>query len=298
LELTDTEPAAVHRLDDWEDEVETPVLQRVDTADAWEHTQHPGLNRLTTLDRWEEQCDNRWALDGTAAAAHTPEQLWYDGEAFSNVWAFNGTNMDQPMPAGAAPMAFLMPVPVASMLPIANVWTSAEQHESPPGEDTTIPKAVAQPQGLTLALSNEGTLLVRWTVDARKLRSNDKQAVSPSFDLSSFGNVPLASFKILMHPKATIPGRHGGECFRKAGGRGMLQLKCESDLCDTRTDLTFWFAIGRGEARQGPCKPFTHDFGANAIADECRSVTWNFDKVVDQVSMTFDVELEIAMNAT
>jgi len=283
-------------VDDWEDGIEAPVLQRVTTADTWEDIQPPVLNRLTTLDRWEEQCDKWCALDSTAAKARAPEQPWCDGEASSNAWAINGANMDQPMPAGVAPVAFLVPVPVTSMLPVANVWAPSHQHEGPTGEGTAIPNAVAQPQALTLAQSNEGTLLVRWTVDARKLRSNDKQAVSPSFDISSFGNVPMASFKMIMYPKATI-GVHGGACFKKAGGRGILQLKCESDLRDTHTNLTFRFAIGRGSARQGPCRSFTHDFAANAMAEACRSVMWNFEEVVNQESMTFDVELEISMNA-
>jgi hypothetical protein len=129
------------------------------------------------------------------------------------------------------------------------------------------------------------------------LRSNDKQAVSPSFDISSFGNVPMASFKMIMYPKTTTTGVHGGECFKKTGGRGMLQLKCESDLHDTHTNLTFRFAIGSGNAKQGPCRSFTHDFAVNAMAEVCRSVVWNFEEAVNQESMTFDVELEISVNA-
>jgi hypothetical protein len=160
-------------------------------------------------------------------------------------------------------------------------------------EETPVQLLTQQSKALTLS-QRPGYLHAHWSLDARKLRSNDKQAVSPSFDLP-IKDGPKGPFKIIVLPKPTSGG-HGGECFKKANGRGMLQLKCESDVFEAFTRLTFSFAIGRGTARQGPCTPVTHDFAANAMAEGCRAVEWDLAGAVDTGSQTLDLELVIWLN--
>merc|ERR1712151_531709 len=108
----------------------------------------------------------------------------------------------------------------------------------------------------------------------------------------AFGTRPQVPFRIIMHPKS-VKGDLGGACFKKARGLGTLQLKCEEDLCDTVSNMVFRFTVGRGDRRQGPCRFFTHDFAANALAEACRTVEWNFAESVGQESWTFDIGLEI-----
>ncbi|CAK0891968.1 unnamed protein product, partial [Prorocentrum cordatum] len=83
------------------------------------------------------------------------------------------------------------------------------------------PRALAAPGALaisardrSLAVSRAGgACRVQWSVDAKKLRGSDKQAVSPPLELSLRPGAPPATFKLLLCPS-------GGDSFRKAGGVG------------------------------------------------------------------------------
>merc|ERR1712203_252231 len=65
------------------------------------------------------------------------------------------------------------------------------------------------------------TYRVRWTVDARKLKSTDREKVSPLFEL---GCGPEFQFRMVMRPKKMDDNR-GGACFKRARGRGTVELK-------------------------------------------------------------------------
>lgn len=153
---------------------------------------------------------------------------------------------------------------------------------------------------------NSGKYRVNWTVDARKLKSNDKVAVSPQFDVSFHGcSLP---FKLLIHPKATGDGKGGGS-FRKAKGRGKIELKCEGGLKDDEPAvIQYCLGIGssakakEGEAvkRQPLRGPVRHNFsqsGVSALPKESPQNPlgdeWSFPEVVDEESQTFVVALEI-----
>ncbi|CAE8669697.1 unnamed protein product [Polarella glacialis] len=70
------------------------------------------------------------------------------------------------------------------------------------------PPLAPQPQTLTRAFSvKSGFFRVHWTVDARKLRGNDKQAVSPPFELSFGSQFPNVTFKMMIYPK--VDERYG-----------------------------------------------------------------------------------------
>merc|ERR1719148_158595 len=58
-----------------------------------------------------------------------------------------------------------------------------------------------QAQSLKRAYSpSSGVYRVHWLVDARKLRGNDKQAVSPPFELFSAHRQHGATFKMMIYP--------------------------------------------------------------------------------------------------
>merc|ERR1719401_3025070 len=61
---------------------------------------------------------------------------------------------------------------------------------------------------------------VRWTVDARKLKSKDTEAVSPPFCIDETGDI---EFKMLLRPRVTAETK-GGASFKKARGRGVVEL--------------------------------------------------------------------------
>jgi hypothetical protein len=226
---------------------------------------------------------------------------WSSAEVFPYVveqpWLVSGI--------GGHQLAFAQ-VPVA--LPVASAWGNAfvpidqqdafvpvDQQEDLPASAAShalgsvpvpatttrasVPNATRQN---TVTLSESpGKRHVHWTVDARKLRSNDKQAVSPSFQLHE------GEFKIVMHPKPMSGSRRGAN-FKTANGKGYLNLKCETDLLGASTRLAFSIVIGN--MRQGP---FTHDYGANAMVEECGKLEWDFTEAVDADSQTLVVELVI-----
>merc|ERR1740121_2822387 len=105
---------------------------------------------------------------------------------------------------------------------------------------------------------------IRWTVDARKLVSTDREHASPSFDLS-FGS-PV-QFKMIMRPKV-INTEKGGCCFKKARGRGKILLRCLSDVESVaKPVVTFRIAVGSGNpAKQAiPRGPVRHDFSESPV---------------------------------
>jgi len=102
--------------------------------------------------------------------------------------------------------------------------------ESQPPTDASQSSPSPQPQTLTRVFSiSRNAFRINWTVDARKLRGNDKQAVSPPFELSFGPGHPSVTFKMMIYPKVSSENK-GGASFKKAKGKGSIQLKCEAEL--------------------------------------------------------------------
>eukprot|EP00913_Durusdinium_trenchii_P010279 g9640.t1 len=92
---------------------------------------------------------------------------------------------------------------------------------TPLGVTTTADNKRAQVLQRTFSLATN-IYRIRWT-----LKSTDKEAVSPQFEISfSGGNVP---FKMIMRPRAVAQER-GGASFKRSRGRGNLQLRCMARL--------------------------------------------------------------------
>jgi hypothetical protein len=151
-----------------------------------------------------------------------------------------------------------------------------------------------QPQTLTRQFSVlSGFYRVCWTVDGRKLRGNEKQTVSPPFELSFGPDHPNVTFKMMIYPEMINEGK-GGSCFRKSNGRGFVQLKCEAELPASIAKVTFRISIGSGKNMKEARGPVEHDFASSAVCGlpKDREI-WDFQEVVNQNSQTFVVCLEI-----
>eukprot|EP00927_Polykrikos_kofoidii_P084148 TRINITY_DN8797_c0_g1_i1.p1 TRINITY_DN8797_c0_g1~~TRINITY_DN8797_c0_g1_i1.p1 ORF type:complete len:273 (-),score=45.77 TRINITY_DN8797_c0_g1_i1:452-1270(-) len=128
------------------------------------------------------------------------------------------------------------------------------------------------------------TVLIKWTVDARKLSSKDNVIVSPSFEL------PLANltpFKIMLRPKQTSL-RKGGSCFHKSVGVGTVHVKCEAGLLGEAGIFTLRSSVGK----QALCQKIRHDFSQSAawsMPEDCY-----FSDAVDATTRSFAVNLEIS----
>mmetsp|Transcript_22043 Transcript_22043/g.38826 ORF Transcript_22043/g.38826 Transcript_22043/m.38826 type:complete len:388 (-) Transcript_22043:213-1376(-) len=147
---------------------------------------------------------------------------------------------------------------------------------------------VLQPQTLKIRYKKpSGTYRVIWVVDARKLRGNDKQAVSPSFDLCCAPGQQGTTFKMMIYPPK------GSSCFKKADGHGFIQLKCEEELPEEFAQVSYQFSIGKGAKTQEP-RSSTHNFAKSAVCGLPKSHDkWDFNAVVDKATSTFNVVLEI-----
>lgn len=157
-----------------------------------------------------------------------------------------------------------------------------------------------QPQTLSQWRNNTtGSTCICWTVDGRKLRSNDRLTVSPLFALSD-GHVdaPPLPFKMIISPKVASDGK-GGASFRKANGRAIIQLKCEAPREELESyPISFFLSACSGnqqdprlQASRGPVTCNFAQSGVCGLPKDCE--TWDFLDVVDEQTRTFVVCLEV-----
>jgi hypothetical protein len=101
-----------------------------------------------------------------------------------------------------------------------------------------------------------------------------------------------------------IEADHSSKSFKSTQGHGSVHLKCEGEtgyapgtcLSATQVSLRFNIAIGSlGERRQAKgVGSVEHSFAQSACCSLPRKDrVWDFEKVLDQHSMTFDVFLDI-----
>eukprot|EP00927_Polykrikos_kofoidii_P044132 TRINITY_DN38186_c0_g1_i1.p1 TRINITY_DN38186_c0_g1~~TRINITY_DN38186_c0_g1_i1.p1 ORF type:complete len:394 (+),score=64.66 TRINITY_DN38186_c0_g1_i1:65-1183(+) len=143
------------------------------------------------------------------------------------------------------------------------------------------------PQTVTQELAADGSLLAKWTVDARKLRANEKAAISPPFEIST---VKFGTFRLILNPAPTR--FRGGPTFKNSCGRGSVQLKCETDA---NSEFSFRIFIGDGRGRyELPRGPVRHNFAVCIVGGLPKHLQeWDFNKAVDLPTRTFVVCLEV-----
>ncbi|OLP87680.1 Opioid growth factor receptor [Symbiodinium microadriaticum] len=101
-----------------------------------------------------------------------------------------------------------------------------------------------------------GSYLVKWFLDSRKLKSNDKQIISPGFMLYHPGTGQFLRFLIGAFPKDWSAANPEAN-FKKAEGRGFFQLKCDTQPKDQGClPCRFGFSVSNEEMRIA-CSHFT-----------------------------------------
>jgi len=149
-------------------------------------------------------------------------------------------------------------------------------------------------QGLkTERSSKTGHCQMSWRVDARKLRGNIKQMVSPTFDVPLANGATGFPFKMTLYPRGYGDCK-GGTSFEKSHGRGSVQVKCESQLPPELVQLGFTLTVGNGNRKKSTRGPVWHDFSESAVAALPKGQDeWDFYDVIDRQSETFVVTLEM-----
>jgi hypothetical protein len=150
--------------------------------------------------------------------------------------------------------------------------------EEAPEKELKVP----EPLGLRQQLSTTSKVYrVHWTQPDKFLRSTNKNAVSPSFQI--YG----ADWKLVL--AADAPGR-GDASFKVSKGRCSMKLKCENMSEDT-TALTIMFRFFAGDM---PVRgPAMHDFkNGTALAGLKRNdEAWDLLMQVKDRKVTVGVEL-------
>lgn len=132
---------------------------------------------------------------------------------------------------------------------------------------------------------------VNWTVAARKLKSKDQFAVSPTFELSFKTS---CEFKLVIHPTKTSDQK-GGKSFLAAKGKGRVELKCETQL-DSAAEaiMTYRISVGAGDKRLPPRGPVKHNFAETSVSGlAAEEEEWDFSAVLEDGAQTFVVCLEV-----
>merc|ERR1719264_731725 len=161
----------------------------------------------------------------------------------------------------------------------------------PPLAAPSLPPMLPRPLGVELDVNGPHQML-RWTADAKKLKSSDREAVSPEFQLI-FQQEQAVKFKMVIRPTAVSTVR-GGMAFRKARGKGSIELRC-LDAAIMIPPVSFRLAVCSGRDLANPelppGAPVSHDFKTRTIC--LGQEEWDFTRAVDEATQCFVVCLEI-----
>jgi hypothetical protein len=188
------------------------------------------------------------------------------------------------------------PMMMPGMLPYGMMPMDPSMLSQPYLEPTQMP-AAADPKPRAQVLERCYSIgsqseRIRWTFDSRKLKTTDREAVSPPFNVSC-GEEQQCQFKMVLKPKAVDTGR-GGACFKKSRGKGYIILRCTSEVAAVKPTLTFRVRIMSNRREESFRGPVRNNFADRAMCglpegqDE-----WDFNKVVDKETNTFVVVLEL-----
>jgi len=137
---------------------------------------------------------------------------------------------------------------------------------------------------------------IYWPVDAKRLKSMNKQAVSSAFMLPLSEKEPAVAFVLMIHPKVSYLSK-GGNSFKKAKGICRIELKCKADvLLAENSTLVFRLMVGSSDPtkQQSPRGPIKHDFFETATAElPQRFERWDMSASIDEGTQRFIVALEV-----
>jgi len=176
------------------------------------------------------------------------------------------------------------PAPETSLVPMQSC-------EYPRLLGSLSPKSMRPGTLETRRLQEHTSTLVKWCVDALKFTSNSGRLVSPDFQLHfPFPGEaePLAlSFRMMV-----IGGKNAG--FKKAKGRGSLELKCSSAVPPGLQSITAFVAVCAGESQLIGAKPIKHSFVEKTCCQlrNGEEASWDFKKLIGDATIC-EIAVEI-----
>lgn len=243
-----------------------------------------------TYDSYEENCDicDEAFLEPMVNKVSTLEY-------FERVQAFERGHMEKVATFDWYEDAPLTPCAAAPYgPPMDEVSTFDWLEDSPrPRPVTTKPEGGTATSGpremeMPLVATNQGGKeLIRWRVDGRKLETQEKQILSPEFELTLPGLGP-AAFRLMILAKETR-GK-GGRGFLKAKGCGQLFIKCaDSSLPEGVAPMAFRVMVG-GSERDLP----SHHFSQHSCCPlQENKGSWDLLPLLDKKTRRLEVSLEV-----
>merc|ERR1712048_216126 len=133
-------------------------------------------------------------------------------------------------------------------------------------------------------------VVVDWPVDASKFTGNDRQIVSPSFEIA-----PGVTCRLMIQPRF-VGERKGQRGFKSAKGKGSIHLKFETDASIDVPRLSFSLAIGANGSWQPTRGPVSFSFSDGSVCGLPQDEEWDFRSVVGKTSKICNVRLEADCN--
>ncbi|CAE7775002.1 PUS7 [Symbiodinium pilosum] len=279
----------------------------------------PELYRVVTLDGYEPESDWAWTVSSSPVATpaagcggSVPAQPFPAQPVPAGTVVMMPAAMPMPIPVGMPPsqrfdrwphampptQAGASEVPAPGMpgvqLPISPSPGPTGPSADAPRADPPVVPAAAAPRAPVLQRAfsvNSRIFRIHWTVDARVLKTSDREKVSPPFEVSMDG-IEI-QFKLCLRPLLTSESR-GGASFRKAKGKGTVDLRCLNEIEKKNScAMTFRVAIGKGSESHKVSRTMKHDFSEKPICQLEGEEEWDFKTVVDEDTQTFVVVLEV-----
>jgi hypothetical protein len=135
--------------------------------------------------------------------------------------------------------------------------------------------------------------LFEWTIESGTLQRSDKYKVSHVFQYcDSLVTAPPFFLKMMLTP---IEKNGSPSSFKKAGGRGIVQVKCDST---SHRPIIFFLSASNGRTpydayarrKRGP---EVHHFSKSGVCGLSTNNVWEFQNFVDHDAATFTVYLEV-----
>lgn len=284
--------------EDEEDEEQRDSMHRSSPSEA--------LKRLNTMELWRQYDQDgslAWSNQHEASSSSDPFTGTAAGEQM-DMAAF-GASQGNPMwgmwpPMMMPPMGPIPPMYMPGMFgPGVPIYPPGMEVPCAPSEKPT-PK-----NSLEVESVGGRKAQVTWVSPSRFLGTKDSHAhASPGFQLSLCGegvdaSSPSASmlsavnFKIMIHPKEHSQVK-GGASFKKAKGRGFVQLQCLDTLPEDAPEVIFSIAVGHGRKR-GPVR---HCFRSQTTGRlQSNQAEWDFNSHVDGGALTVLLEIEPCQQA-
>lgn len=289
--------------------VETPFVCKVSTFDFFEDGFHvPGteyaakVTPMASVVEPESPCHLRNVCNVCNVPTYCSFDGSFDGSFDSHgscvapsepqkLSIFDSFTAMPPMPP-MPPMHLPLQLPAGHCLLPTNMSAVKVDFSSNVSSDSTSSTPSAK-SCASVPLHVENGESIHWNVDGRKLESQDKQILSPEFELQLPGVPETTPFRLMILAKET----RGKGCrgFLKAKGRGRLFIKCGcSSVPESAAAVAFRVTVGAGTDAEKSKVLRPHQFADHSCCPlQEDKEDWGLLPAVSCESKHFEVLIEV-----